>query len=61
MKYINKIMQNQKSVQSIHPCPPKAGVIKASCDIGKAHGSELMMDTIEGEGCSITILLNEIL
>jgi hypothetical protein len=54
-------MQNQKLVKSIHSCQPKAGVIQTSGDIGKAHGSELKMDTKEGEGCSFVILLNDIL
>ena len=61
MKYINKIIQNKKSVQSIHPCMPKDGVIHMSDDIAKANGSELNTDAMEGEECSITILLNDIL
>jgi len=59
MKYINKIKQNQKSVQSIHPCK---SVIQTSYDIIKAHGGDPdnyreKVETKEGEGTEFIIQL----
>ena len=52
MKYINKIKQNQKSVQSVHPCK---SVIQTSCYIIKAHGAEIKVEMKEGEGTTFII------
>ena len=54
MKYINKIKRNQKSVQSVHLCK---SVIQTSYDIVKAHGGEIKVETIEGEGSEFIIQL----
>ena len=54
MKYINEIKRNQKSVQSVHLCK---SVIQTSYDIVKAHGGEIKVETIEGEGSEFIIQL----
>lgn len=59
MKYINKVNQNQKSVQSVHPCK---SVIQTYYDIVKAHGGVPMaigmkVETKEGEGSELIIYL----
>lgn len=58
MKNINMLIRNQVSVKSFHPCK---SVIQTSYEIVKANGGELKVETMEGEGYSITILLNDIL
>ncbi len=43
-----------KSVKSINPCK---SVIQTMCDIVKAHGGELKVETKEGEGSEFIIVL----
>jgi signal transduction histidine kinase len=43
-----------KSVQSFHPCK---SVIQTIYDIVKAHGGELKVQTIEGEGSEFIIVI----
>jgi signal transduction histidine kinase len=43
-----------KSVKSINPC---ISVIQMSYDIIKAHGGEIKVETKEGEGTTLIILL----
>ena len=54
MKYINEIKRNQKSVQSVHLYK---SMIQTSYDIVKAHGGEIKVETIEGEGTEFIIQL----
>jgi hypothetical protein len=65
MKHNNMLKLNQESVKSFHSClagrQACKSVIQTNYDIVKADGGELKVETIEGEGCSITILLNDIL
>jgi hypothetical protein len=52
-------------VKYCHPClagrQACKSVIQTSYDVIETNGGELKMDTMEGEGGSITILLNDIL
>jgi K+-sensing histidine kinase KdpD len=51
---MKQIFKNTKSVKSINQCK---SVIQGSFDIVKAHGSELKVETKEGEGTKFIIQL----
>jgi hypothetical protein len=51
----------KKSVKSVHLCEipacRQAGVIQTNYDIVKAHGGEIIVESIEGEGTEFIITI----
>ena len=53
----SKQLQMKKSVQSINPCK---SVIQIIYDMVKAHGGELKVETVEGEGSEFNIRMSRV-